>query len=400
MSEHPPERPTMDDDLAQAYARAQALARDGRAPSAAVRANVLAAAQAVADQAAARRASAAAGPTLAPVAPAVADVGRGRPRALNLSSWRVRAGAAFCAAVLAVGAGWRFDAFRHDDGAVQVASAARAAAEQRGAEAPALPPASREAPAPMLAAAPPPTDDVAPAAEAKAAVPGKDLVVAEADRPQRSQREPRPRLAGRTAAPIDAAGRAADAPVVVAAAASPAPAPAPMAVAQAPAQPPAAMLNATAAPPRVALAAAPAPSTRDERLAAAQAEMAAAPEPVARAKASGGIVVADAARKAAPALAGASLRASPVRLQAAAARGDVETLRALLADPATRVDAPDPDGRTALLHAVLAQRPDAVRLLLAAGADPGRADHAGLTPRQAAQAGASAEIAALLAAPR
>jgi hypothetical protein len=36
---------------------------------------------------------------------------------------------------------------------------------------------------------------------------------------------------------------------------------------------------------------------------------------------------------------------------------------------------------------------------LAAGADPGRADRAGLTPRQAAQTGASAEIAVLLSAP-
>ena len=49
---------------------------------------------------------------------------------------------------------------------------------------------------------------------------------------------------------------------------------------------------------------------------------------------------------------------------------------------------------------MLAQQAAAVRLLLAAGADPAQADAAGLTPRAAAQAGASAEIAALLAAPR
>jgi len=91
---------------------------------------------------------------------------------------------------------------------------------------------------------------------------------------------------------------------------------------------------------------------------------------------------------------------APPPLQAAAARGDVDTLKALLSDSAVRVDAPDADGRTALLHAVLAQQPAAVRLLLAAGADPGRADRAGLTPRQAAQTGASAEIAVLLSAPR
>jgi hypothetical protein len=87
-------------------------------------------------------------------------------------------------------------------------------------------------------------------------------------------------------------------------------------------------------------------------------------------------------------------------LQAAADRGDIDALKALLAAPSARVDIPDADGRTALLHAVLAQRPAAVRLLLAAGADPGRADHAGLTPRQAAQVGGNAEIAALLGATR
>jgi ankyrin repeat protein len=101
---------------------------------------------------------------------------------------------------------------------------------------------------------------------------------------------------------------------------------------------------------------------------------------------------------AAGSLAGAS--AVPHPLQAAAGRGDVEALRRLLADPAARVDTPDADGRTALLAAVLAQQPAAVRLLLEAGADPGRADRAGLTPRAAAQAGANAEIAALLAVPR
>jgi uncharacterized protein len=89
----------------------------------------------------------------------------------------------------------------------------------------------------------------------------------------------------------------------------------------------------------------------------------------------------------------------PMTLQAAADRGDVEALRALLAEPAVRVDAPDAAGRSALLHAVLAQQAEAVRLLLAAGADPGRADQAGLTPRAAAQAGANGEIAGLLATP-
>jgi hypothetical protein len=41
-----------------------------------------------------------------------------------------------------------------------------------------------------------------------------------------------------------------------------------------------------------------------------------------------------------------------------------------------------------------------VRLLMAAGADPGRADRAGLSPRAAALTGANAEIATLLSTPR
>ena len=111
----------------------------------------------------------------------------------------------------------------------------------------------------------------------------------------------------------------------------------------------------------------------------------------------------DALKKASPELQGslivAGARQSPPPLQAAADRGDVEALKRMLADPATRVDAPDAAGRTALLHAVLSQHAAAVRLLIAAGADPGRADPAGLTPLAAARTGASAEIAALLAAP-
>jgi ankyrin repeat protein len=104
--------------------------------------------------------------------------------------------------------------------------------------------------------------------------------------------------------------------------------------------------------------------------------------------------------RALPSVAGSLAAAGAGPLQAAAGRGDLDALRELLADPATRVDAPDAAGRTALLEAVLARQPAAVRLLLEAGADPGRADRTGLTPRAAAQAGANAEIAALLAAPR
>jgi ankyrin repeat protein len=76
----------------------------------------------------------------------------------------------------------------------------------------------------------------------------------------------------------------------------------------------------------------------------------------------------------------------------------VQALARLVADTRVPIDAPDAAGRTALLHAVLAQQPGAVRLLLAAGADPDLADHAGLSARAAAtRAGASPEIATLLA---
>ena len=51
------------------------------------------------------------------------------------------------------------------------------------------------------------------------------------------------------------------------------------------------------------------------------------------------------------------------------------------------------------MHAVLAQHPAAVRALLAAGADPNRADRAGFTPRAAAQTGGNPDIAQMLGVP-
>jgi ankyrin repeat protein len=83
-------------------------------------------------------------------------------------------------------------------------------------------------------------------------------------------------------------------------------------------------------------------------------------------------------------------------LQQAADAGDVTTIRQLLSSPGASVDAPDSFGRTALMHAVLAQHPAAVRALLAAGADPNRADRAGFTPRAAAQTGGNSEIVQML----
>jgi hypothetical protein len=94
--------------------------------------------------------------------------------------------------------------------------------------------------------------------------------------------------------------------------------------------------------------------------------------------------------------AGADTR--PPALQHAADAGDGTLIATLLAAGAA-VDAPDAQGRTALLHAVLARQAAAVRALLAAGADPLRADRAGLTPRAAALRGQDADIAALFAPP-
>ena len=163
------------------------------------------------------------------------------------------------------------------------------------------------------------------------------------------------------------------------------PKPAPAAVAAAPAPAPPAVVAAAAAP-------------------SSPGETSGASADAARADARSRLAFSsDVSKKASPesqgSLTAASARQPPQSLQAAADRGDVDALKRLLADPAARVDAPDAAGRTALLHAVLAQHADAVRLLVAAGADPGRADPAGLTPRAAARSGASAEIATLLAAP-
>ncbi len=395
-------RPDRDADLEAAYAQARGLADDGRGPSASVRANVLAAALEVAAQAQSRGAAGAdAVPPLSPVAPPVAAVGRGRAMAVNLSSWRVRSGAAICAALLVALGVSRFEASRRVDGGEQVATASLELASPPTA---ALP---RELPRPPLSAAsipyaPPPVvddpADLAPHAKAAAAAPRDrrdDLVIAQLDHANRSLPVP-PQADARAEARRPAPAAALPAP------------PAPLAMAPeartarapAPEQPPARVtITAAAAPPQIATLPPMLPSVVPRRVALA---------PLAKATAEGTASVA--AAEPAPQrleITGSSLKrvdaadaAAVPTLQTAADRGDVETLKTLLAAPAAHVDAPDAAGRTALLHAVLAQQAGAVRLLVAAGADPARADPAGLTPRAAAQAGASAEIAALLAAPR
>ena len=450
MSTDLPQRPDpIDDDLAQAYARAQALADDGRRPAASVRANVLAAAHAMAQEAAE---AAAATLPLTPVAPPVSAVGQGRPRAINLSSWRVRSGAALCAVLIVGLAGWRFDESRRLRAGDQVAMA-----ELRMAAAPTAP-LPHELPPPLSGAsypeaAAPVVDDrvdaaASPVADAKQAARDKAVIVAQLDqkfdRLQRSAAAadavpPAHRPQAAPAAPV-VADAAAAAPGVVAAN-SPAreaqptvqdPAtvtvrgPVATQFSTAPAMPPSVLQRRVAVVPKpapevVAQAAAPAPAPAPTpapapaapalaKAAAGDTVVAAAETDRQQVEVTAGrpgltsAAVSDAAKKAAPAslgsLVSASARLAPTALHAAADRGDVEALRKMLENAATPVDAPDAAGRTALLHAVLAQQVAAVRLLLAAGADPARADHAGLTPRAAAQAGANAEIAALLGAPR
>ena len=362
------DRPDSDDELDAAYARAHALADEGSAPSAAVRANVLAAARDVAAQAKTRGDGAT--PPLAPVASPVAAVGRGRALAVNLSSWRVRAGAAVGGALLVALGAWRLDASHRFDANLQVATASLELAKPPTT---ALP---RDLPAPRLSvasaphASPPPVvqgpverTPGANAVAAKAAPRDKerDVIVAQAEQ---SDRAPRP------AAPphLRAEARRTPAPAALDAAA-----PAPVAM-------------APAAPTAQAPALADSPSTVVSGASAAPTQVATLP-PMPPTVVARRVAVATSARQ------------PSATLQSAAERGDLEALKTLLAEPAARVDAPDAAGRTALLHAVLAQQAAAVRLLIAAGADPGRADQAGLTPRAAAQAGANAEIAGLLAAP-
>ena len=445
MTADTPERPDMNDDDIRAYARSHALADDGRGPSAAVRANVLAAAREIAAESAARVAAEQVAPiAVTPVAPPVAEVGRRRAPAINLSSWRVRSGAALCAMLLVGMVSWRFDSAHRLSGGVQVALAELRLAEPPTAAAPAELPVPALSAASVPYAAPPPVvaDPLDNGTLAKPAVVAsardKFTIVAQAEQqPVPAPRAAAPMMDARRALPASPAPVVADAaPPAPAAAEANVPAAAAKAVAEQPqavtvtAPAPVQIITSGAMPPsvvqrRIALIPKPAPKPTPAPEAAPAPTIVAmapapAPAPAITATAAPPVDAAaiasadqardnvdrlgfagEAAKKASlqASLAGASARQSPPPLQAAAVRGDVEALKRLLADPATRVDATDAAGRTALLHAVLAQRAAAVRVLLAAGADPGRADPAGLTPRAAARVGASAEIAALLAAP-
>lgn len=357
MSTPTPERPTRDDDeldLAGAYALAHALAGDQRGPAPAVRATVLAAAREIAAQAAARVDAPA---PLTPVAPPVANVGRGRAGAWNLSSWRVRSGAASCAVLLVGIVAVRFDASRKASDEVRLAAAG-----------PALSVRVMPAPAPADLP-PPPPKTMAPLPEPTRIVPPSPVDTAAA--------APAPAApAVRERAPADVASRDPDRAV---------------ARADRPAGPAADSGDQASVRAQVADArAAPREPASGEAVPAAPGPRADVARKIA--------ALAPSAPAATGATTGGGARAAPTPLHVAADADDVDALARLLADPATRVDAPDALGRTPLQYAAAAGRARAVRLLLAAGADPDHEDASGASPRSVARAGSSAEIAALFAA--
>jgi hypothetical protein len=86
---------------------------------------------------------------------------------------------------------------------------------------------------------------------------------------------------------------------------------------------------------------------------------------------------------------------APTALRSAAASGDTAQI-ALLLDQGAVLDARDELGRTALMLAVMQNRPNVARLLLDRGADPNVADNSGHTPLQQAKQAHLDEMAAML----
>ena len=94
--------------------------------------------------------------------------------------------------------------------------------------------------------------------------------------------------------------------------------------------------------------------------------------------------------------AGAGAAQAPGSVVAAVRAGDAASLRALLAAGRVEVDAPEPDGTTALHRAVHRDHLAAVELLIAAGADVDAANDYGVTPLALACTNGSAEVVARL----
>ena len=114
------------------------------------------------------------------------------------------------------------------------------------------------------------------------------------------------------------------------------------------------------------------------------------PLDAARSAAAADALIAAGAREHSPAI------AAPLRLLAS--EGEAETLRRLLAvgvDPDT-LEPDDRDGFTAVHEAAYGNQPDALRVLLAAGADPSRRDRWGRDAADNARRGESEEALAVL----
>ena len=79
-----------------------------------------------------------------------------------------------------------------------------------------------------------------------------------------------------------------------------------------------------------------------------------------------------------------------------AATGGHEPVVRYLLDQGARIDAPSPNGTTALMMAVREHRVDVAELLLSRGADPLRRNDAGLSALQYAEQGNETELAARL----
>jgi ankyrin repeat protein len=88
--------------------------------------------------------------------------------------------------------------------------------------------------------------------------------------------------------------------------------------------------------------------------------------------------------------------ASAAEIHDAAARGDVERVRTLLAGEPTLLEARDAGGRTPLHHACAGDRPRIARLLVAAGANPAATDSFGRTPLHDAAAASLEDLVVVL----
>jgi hypothetical protein len=366
--------PPAQDDLVEAYHRASELSAQASRPSQTVRDRILAQAEAQAR-------------LQAPATP----VGTHRPAA-NESRWKLRALASVMVMGFAGLLAWQVERAPPEPDQAPPASAARPDTPREAPGRPAAAPADIHDTAPAEVA----LGEAAPAAQKTAPAPARR----QADAPVRQP--PAPAAAAEPASPAPAPAAVPPRPV-----ATP-PAPAAVAAARPPVADPFPAAPASPAPQAGGLAAR-APLERAERTEGADpAPSPAAAESLDRSTAeaadqytakSAASRIAQERRLPAPAAAAAAPLASAtpeprsrdtraastessVPLWQAAARADLDAVRAALAS-GTSPDAVDPDGRPALVVAVVQgdgglRHQAVVRALIAAGADPTRKDREGL----------------------